>query len=158
MFRRILPASFLFACLSFAPVGRHVIAGEPPLYGFSLQSSQSERQWEEKLRAMIRVTFGPTVFKQEHLGIWLGFWSAIGKSATLKKLNRELYRQDRDTYQRVFEEIARKRGRAIDARRAAITLGALMDGLWLEWCLDPKGFSPNEAESACLEFVERSFS
>ena len=52
MFRRILPASFLFACLSFAPVGRHVIAGEPPLYGFSLQSSQSERQWEERLRAI----------------------------------------------------------------------------------------------------------
>ena len=52
MFRRILPASILFACLSFAPVGRHVIAGEPPLYGFSPQSSQSERQWEEKLRAI----------------------------------------------------------------------------------------------------------
>jgi len=52
VFRRILPASILFACLSFAPVGRHVIAGEPPLYGFSPQSSQSERQWEEKLRAI----------------------------------------------------------------------------------------------------------
>lgn len=52
MFRRILPASILFACLSFAPVGRHVIAGEPPLYGFSPQSSESERQWEEKVRAI----------------------------------------------------------------------------------------------------------
>lgn len=52
MFRRILPASILFACLSFAPVGRHVIAGEPPLYGFSQQSSESERQWEEKVRAI----------------------------------------------------------------------------------------------------------
>jgi N-acetylated-alpha-linked acidic dipeptidase len=52
VFRRILPASILFACFSFAPVGRHVIAGEPPLYGFSPQSSQSERQWEEKVRAI----------------------------------------------------------------------------------------------------------
>ncbi|HEX2664367.1 MAG TPA: transferrin receptor-like dimerization domain-containing protein [Candidatus Acidoferrum sp.] len=52
MFRRILPASILFACLSFAPVGRHLVAGEPPLYGFSPQSSQSERQWEEKVRAI----------------------------------------------------------------------------------------------------------
>lgn len=52
VFRRILPASILFACLSFAPVGRHVIAGEPPLYGFSPQSSESERQWEEKVRAI----------------------------------------------------------------------------------------------------------
>ncbi len=52
MFRRILPASVLFACLSFAPVGGHLIAGEPPLDGFTPQSSQSERQWEEKARAI----------------------------------------------------------------------------------------------------------
>jgi transcriptional repressor BetI len=118
---------------------------------------EAHRDPEEKLRAMIRVSFGPTVFKQEHLGIWVGFWSAIGKSPSLKKLNRELYKQDRETYQRAFEEIARRRGRRVDARRAAITLGALMDGLWLEWCLDPKGFSPAEAEAACLDYVERIF-
>lgn len=116
----------------------------------------SQRDPEEKLRAMIRVSFGPTVFKQDHLGIWVGFWSAIGKSPALRKLNRELYKQDRATYERAFEEIAHKRGKKIDARLAAIALGALMDGLWLEWCLDPKGFSPTEAEAACLEFVNRT--
>jgi transcriptional repressor BetI len=118
---------------------------------------ESHRDPEEKLRAMIRVNFGPTVFKQEHLGIWVGFWSAISKSPALKKLNRELYKQDRDAYERAFEEIASRRGKKIDSRRAAITLGALMDGLWLEWCLDPKGFTPEEAEAACLDFVVRTF-
>ena len=52
MFRPTLLASILFACFSLAPVGHHVIAEEQPLYGFSAQSSQSERQWEEKLRAI----------------------------------------------------------------------------------------------------------
>jgi N-acetylated-alpha-linked acidic dipeptidase len=52
VFCRILLASSLFACLSFAPIDHHVIAEEQPLYGFSVQSSQSERQWEEKLRAI----------------------------------------------------------------------------------------------------------
>ncbi len=52
MFRRILLATILLSCLSFAPVGHHVAAEEQPLYGFSAQSSQSERQWEEKLRAI----------------------------------------------------------------------------------------------------------
>jgi AcrR family transcriptional regulator len=117
----------------------------------------TQRDPEEKLRAMIRVSFGPTVFRQDHLGIWVGFWSVIGKSPMLKKLNRELYKQDRDTYQRAFDEIAAKRGKSIDSRRAAIALGALMDGLWLEWCLDPKGFSPEEAEAACLDLVTYTF-
>jgi len=52
VFRPTLLASILFACFSLAPVGHHVIAEEQPLYGFSAQSSQSERQWEEKLRAI----------------------------------------------------------------------------------------------------------
>jgi AcrR family transcriptional regulator len=118
---------------------------------------ENDRDPEEKLRAMIRVSFGPSVFKQDHLGIWVGFWSVIGKSPTLKKLNRELYKQDRETYQRAFEEIAAKRGKTINARGAAIALGALMDGLWLEWCLDPKGFTPEEAEAACQDLVTRTF-
>jgi len=118
---------------------------------------ETQRDPEEKLRAMIRVNFGPTVFKQDHLGIWIGFWSVIGKSPTLKKLNRELYKQDRGTFQKAFDEIAAKRGKPIDSRRAAIALSALMDGLWLQWCLDPKGFAPQEAEAACMDLVTRTF-
>ena len=118
---------------------------------------ETHRDPEEKLRAMIRVSFGPTVFKQDHLGIWIGFWSVIGKSPSLKKLNRELYKQDRGAYEKAFDEIAAKRGKSIDSRRAAIALSALMDGLWLQWCLDPKGFAPNEAEAACMDLVTRTF-
>jgi TetR/AcrR family transcriptional repressor of bet genes len=117
----------------------------------------THRDPEDKLRAMIRVSFGPSLFKQEYLGIWVGFWSAIGKSPTLKKLNRELYKQDREAYRKIFDEIAVKRGKVIDSRRAAISLIALMDGLWLEWCLDPKGFTAEEAVAACLDLVTRTF-
>jgi AcrR family transcriptional regulator len=108
---------------------------------------------EDKLRAMIRVSFGPTMFKQEYLGIWAGFWSAIGKSPALRRMNRELFDKDREAYEAIFEEIGRKRGRRIDARRAALTVIALIDGFWLEWCLDPKSFTAAEAEAACLAFA-----
>jgi transcriptional repressor BetI len=118
---------------------------------------ETNRDPEEKMRAMIRVNFGPTLFKQEHLGIWIGFWSVIGKSPSLKKLNRELYKQDRKAYEQAFEELARKRGRKVNARRSAIALSALMDGLWLQWCLDPQGFTPEEAEAACLDLVNAAF-
>ncbi|HEX4585340.1 MAG TPA: TetR family transcriptional regulator C-terminal domain-containing protein [Burkholderiaceae bacterium] len=117
----------------------------------------AHRDPEDRLRAMIRVSFGRGLFKQEYLGIWVGFWSAIGKSATLRKLNRELYKQDREAYRKLFDEIAAKRGKSIDSRRAAISLTALMDGLWLEWCLDPKGFTPEEAAGVCLDLVSRTF-
>jgi AcrR family transcriptional regulator len=121
----------------------------------SLNGSYSDP--EEKLRAMIRVSFGPTMFKQEYLGIWAGFWSAIGKSPALRKLNRELFDKDRNAYQDIFEAIASKRGKKVDSRRAALSIIALIDGFWLEWCLDPKGFTAEEAEDACLSFVAQTF-
>jgi AcrR family transcriptional regulator len=119
--------------------------------------AESYAEPEDKLRAMIRTSFGPTMFKQEYLGIWAGFWSAIGKSPALRKLNRELFEKDREAYQGIFEEIGKRRGRKIDSRRAALTVIALIDGFWLEWCLDPKSFTAAEAEAACLAFATQAF-
>ena len=39
-------------------------------------------------------------------------------------------------------------------RLAATGLAALLDGLWLEWCLDPGNFRPREAVSLCESWVE----
>src|ERR1700740_2681504 len=55
MHRRSLLASVLFACITLAPVGHHVLADEQPLYGYSAGSSRAERQWEGKLRAYMQL-------------------------------------------------------------------------------------------------------
>ena len=52
MNRSIAFASILFVGLSLAPVGGHVVADEQPFSGYSAASSRTERQWEEKLRAI----------------------------------------------------------------------------------------------------------
>jgi N-acetylated-alpha-linked acidic dipeptidase len=52
MNRRALLAALLFASLSLAPIGSYVVADEQPLFGYSAASSRTERQWEEKLRAI----------------------------------------------------------------------------------------------------------
>jgi N-acetylated-alpha-linked acidic dipeptidase len=45
-------AAMLFLSFWLAPVGSHVAADEQPLSGYSGESSRTERQWEEKLRAI----------------------------------------------------------------------------------------------------------
>jgi N-acetylated-alpha-linked acidic dipeptidase len=52
MNRSAVLASLLFASLSLAPIGNHVVADEQPFFGYSAASSRAERQWEEKLRAI----------------------------------------------------------------------------------------------------------
>src|ERR1700739_4066715 len=45
-------AGVVFTGISLAPLGAHVTAEEQPLFGYSADSSRTERQWEEKLRAI----------------------------------------------------------------------------------------------------------
>src|SRR6267378_5052190 len=52
MDRRSIIAGILFAAAWFAPLGSHVIADEQTLFGYSAESSRTERQWEEKFRAI----------------------------------------------------------------------------------------------------------
>jgi len=52
MNRRGLVASIVFAGISLAPFGKHVVADEQPLAGYSAESSRVERQWEEKMKAI----------------------------------------------------------------------------------------------------------
>jgi hypothetical protein len=40
-----------------------------------------------------------------------------------------------------------------DLRLAAIGFTALLDGLWLEWCLEPGRFRPAEAVELCEGWV-----
>ena len=42
----------------------------------------------------------------------------------------------------------------LDLRLAAIGLTALLDGLWLEWCLEPGTFRPAEAIALCEAWVD----
>ncbi|MGB7726902.1 MAG: transferrin receptor-like dimerization domain-containing protein [Candidatus Acidiferrum sp.] len=51
-FRLIVIAALLLSVASLAPLKSHVTADEAPLYGYSAESSRTERQWEEKMRAI----------------------------------------------------------------------------------------------------------
>ncbi|UUY10330.1 TetR family transcriptional regulator C-terminal domain-containing protein [Pseudomonas sp. J452] len=118
----------------------------------------AERDPEDKMRSIIRASFGPALFKHDYIGIWVGFVSVIAKSPTLKRLNRELIAEDIVAYQKIFEAIAAKRGKTINARLATITLLAMIDGFWTQWYLDPSAFTGDEAAQACSEYVERLYS
>ncbi|MGB2592483.1 MAG: transferrin receptor-like dimerization domain-containing protein [Candidatus Acidiferrum sp.] len=52
MKRKGLAACIVFAGISLAPIGTHIFADEQPLAGYSVESSQTEKQWEEKMRAI----------------------------------------------------------------------------------------------------------
>ena len=104
---------------------------------------------------MIRYSFAPRQFNHDYLDVWLGFWGASSKSPLLRQLSREQADYDREFHAEVFARLARKHGLEFNCRQASIGLIALVDGFWLEWSLDPEGFSAADAETICLDFVSR---
>ena len=50
--------------------------------------------------------------------------------------------------------MAAERRIALDAAALARNIIAMIDGLWLEWCLDPQALTPADARHACLSLVE----
>ena len=109
------------------------------------------------LRALVEVSFRPPVFEESKMAAWLAFWSASRGNPALGALNRELYRGYRASVTRRMAEAARRRGVALDAHGAATALTALIDGLWLEFALDAEAFGADQAQAACMDYLDRLF-
>jgi TetR/AcrR family transcriptional repressor of bet genes len=100
---------------------------------------------EAKLRAFIDASFKPPVLDHDLLAIWLSFWSLVRRNPAVRKVHKQIYVDYRRRLESLIEEIARERRFKIDAHLAALGLTAMLDGLWLELCLDPTTFATEDA-------------
>jgi AcrR family transcriptional regulator len=114
-----------------------------------------------RLRAFLEASFSPPTLDADTLAVWVVFWGLYRHSRPIQRVQRETYVGYVRLLRGMLAELlgkagARGRGRArrIDLRLAAIGLTALLDGLWLEWCLDPGKFSPREAVALCEAWVQ----
>src|SRR5262245_58906968 len=107
-----------------------------------------------RLRAIIDAAFQPDTFQRSNLRVWLALGGEIATNHKLQKVHRSLYR----TYRaRLAEEIAGaacKRRLTVGPAGLARNVIAMIDGLWLEWCLDPEALAPDDARRACLGLLE----
>jgi len=56
----------------------------------------------------------------------------------------------------LLSDFAKSRGGApVDIGLAVIGLTALLDGLWLQLCLDPTSIRPKDAAALCNDWVDR---
>ncbi|MBU4568078.1 MAG: TetR family transcriptional regulator C-terminal domain-containing protein [Alphaproteobacteria bacterium] len=94
----------------------------------------------------------------ELLAIWIAFWSLVKTDHQIAAIHADVYRGGRAQLETLLRAAAPDMSPAA-ARIAAISLTALVDGLWLELCLDPATFTAEEAqamvESAMMDALAR---
>ncbi|OZA80973.1 MAG: TetR family transcriptional regulator, partial [Caulobacter sp. 39-67-4] len=94
-----------------------------------------------RLSAYLTASFKPPVLDTQLLAAWLAFWSLVKVNDAIADIHRRTYA----SYRARLEALLIACDTGVDARLAAIGLTAVVDGLWLELCLDPTVFTPAEA-------------
>jgi len=109
----------------------------------------------ERISAFFRASFSPVNLDTGLLHVWLSFWSMTHQSGLIADVHDRTYGAYLQTLERLLGELAAEEpARPLDVRLAAIGLSAMLDGLWLEWCLNPRTFTPEEGIRLCEACLE----
>lgn len=109
----------------------------------------------QKIDAFLVGSFSPRVMDPQLLGVWVVFWSLIRHSDDVSLSHEKTYRAYIDLLRQLLDDLAASEGFTIhDSRLAAIGLSAMLDGLWLEWCLNPETFSAANGLHICRCWIK----
>lgn len=138
----------------FASAYHHMFAETEELIEKVLQSNIGP---EERLKAVLGDTIEALLGDGgEFAGIMMEFWSEGIRSKDdriLKIINLdEIYRQYRQIISEILEEgISQGIFRRVDTHLTASALIGAMDGLFLQWILEPGIFEPREATDVLID-------
>ena len=116
-----------------------------------------------RLRAFLEASFSPPNLDADVLAVWVVFWGLYRHSRPIQRVQRETYTDYVRLVRGLLGDLLGKaadcgksgaKGGGVNLRLGAIGLTALVDGLWLEWCLEPGKFRPREAVALCEGWVE----
>lgn len=117
--------------------------------------NEAEPTPQKRLDAFIEASFSPLLFDRDVLGVWVVFWGLILHSPRMGASQQGEYSDYVNTVEGLIRDLADDEGFSIaDLRLTAIALTALLDGLWLAWCLNPASFKPEEGRQLCRNWVE----
>ncbi|HEX2582316.1 MAG TPA: transcriptional regulator BetI [Dongiaceae bacterium] len=110
------------------------------------------------LDAIIELDFAPKVCNPQKISVWYAFWAeALNKPSYREAVARLEDAYTKETCALVERLIVEGGYQNLDARRIALGLNALIDGLWFDCLIDPKTFGREQAKATCRLFLAGLF-
>jgi len=109
---------------------------------------------EQRMRAFFDAYFRNPATGEERVGAYIAFWSLGRTDPTIQRIQRSAYRRLRKILAPVLNELAEDRSVQINAGQVATSLVALLDGFWLDMCIDPKRFFRAKTSAACWNWLD----
>lgn len=103
----------------------------------------------QSIDELVEMIFGDSFLSRDYLNVWLALWGEIAVNPTLQAEHRRNYALYRERIARAISGFARARGVTVDSYDVATILISLVDGLWLEQCIDQSLLSLDRAKDLC---------
>ena len=107
-----------------------------------------------QLSAFVEASMAIFLGKRESLRTWLVFWNLSDTTPQVQEVHDRLNGALWARLEGLFRAIGAGRSMPLDSRLAAYGLSALMDGLWLESCLNPDNLTAAEAVALCEAWID----
>ncbi|MFT4606384.1 MAG: TetR/AcrR family bet gene transcriptional repressor [Urechidicola sp.] len=102
-----------------------------------------------QLSVYLESIFSEEVMLRRTLRAWIVFWGMIDSSEMVRRVHDETNRSSWTFLEGMFLRLDQTIQVKLSPRLAAIGLSSMVDGLWLEKCLQPETFTANEAVRLC---------
>lgn len=111
-----------------------------------------------QVSVFLQEIFASGVMQQQVLRAWVVFWGLIDSAPPIKAAHAVSNNSFCRFLESLFEELDEQQAVSLSPRLAAIGLSAMIDGLWLEWCLQPDEFSRQDCIRVCEKWVDAVWS
>ena len=121
-----------------------------------LQKSIAEAEQTPRARigAFFVTSFSPSILDPDLLGTWVVFWSLVRHSPVMQAVQHRTFGEYRDVLVELLTDlVTAEKLPPGNIKLAAIGLSALLDGCWLEGCLDPS-FDPKNGIALCEAWLD----
>lgn len=105
------------------------------------------------LALIIETSLDEKSFNRSNLRAWLSIWGQVASNVALNDLHRQRYGAYKARIKNALADISSTQTGLFDVDSVARQLIALIDGLWLEYCLHSNGFSLGVAKADCYRFL-----
>lgn len=107
-----------------------------------------------RIRAFVDASFRPPLLDSDLLAVWLAFWSLVRRDPEIRRIHASIYGDYRRMLEAQVGAIATAHELDLDIRLTVLGFTAMMDGLWLELCLDATTFTPAEAQRIAHGWID----
>ena len=105
------------------------------------------------MRDIIENSFDEKSFNRSNLRAWLAIWGQVSSNDVLSELHKVRYDHYKEIIKSALEQVSSAMPLQFNVDSVARQLIAIIDGLWLEYCLHSDGFSLSAARNDCYQFL-----